>query len=188
MKHSIIVALACALLIIGLPGCGTTDKLESIQISSSNTSEVPTGTISIGEDGPVLGPVQLYVWGNYTNGKQILLDTATWTITLDPNIPYAVNPANNEEYPLAAPPQTLQLSATGLLTGVDPPACSWLNSNWNNSSAKGPAWAIVGQYIVTATTRGQTTPPVYVAVASAPGAVDQYTNTTGACGPSSSGS
>ena len=188
-RQTIFAALACGLLAFSMLGCNalqSTNKLQSIQISSSNVDESVTGTISIGINGPVVGPVQLYTWGNYSNGKSVLLHGTgvAYQISVDPQNPFAVDPSNNQEYLLAAPPQTLQLSTTGLLTAVDPSACSWINGNYG-TTATAPAWAIDGSYQVTATFSGLTSPPVFVAMASAPGAVDPNNNKSGACGPTS---
>jgi len=172
---------------LGCNALQTTNHLQSIQISSSNTDESVTGTMSIGTNGPVLGPIQLYTWGNYSNGKAVLLHGTgvAYQISIDPDLPYAVPSDGSAEYLLFAPPQTLQLSTTGLLTAVDPSACSWKNTNAGNAKATSPAWEIVGAYKVTATYSGLTTPPVYVAMASAPGVEDDNNNKTGACGPTS---
>jgi hypothetical protein len=183
-RKTLLAASACALLVFSMLGCGTTDKLQSIQLSPSNTAESVTGTVSIGINGPVAGPVQLYVWGNYSNGKSQLLNGAiTYQISVDADNPDAVNPGSGALYPLSAPPDTITLSANGLLTAVDPSACSWFNSA--QPPATSPAWSIVGSYVVTATTQGMTSPPVYVAMASAPGVYNATTNPTGACGPTS---
>ena len=143
-RQTIFAALACGLLAFSMLGCNalqTTNHLQSIQISSSNTDESVTGTMSIGINGPVLGPIQLYTWGNYSNGKSVLLHGTgvAYQISIDPDLPAAVYPDGSGEYLLAAPPQTLQLSTTGLLTAVDPSACSWLNSNAGNAKATSPA-------------------------------------------------
>ncbi len=185
-RTNIFAALACALLVFSLLGCGTSNKLQSIQISSSNTVATVTGTVSIGINGPVTGPIQLYTWGNYSNGKQVLLfgTGLAYQITTNPDNPDAVDPGTGDLYALAAPPDTLELSTTGLLTATEPSACSWYNSAVPPATA--PAWSMVGTYIVTATYQGFTTPPVYVAMASAPGVFNAITNPTGECGPSSS--
>ncbi len=187
-RTNIFAALACALLIFSLLGCGTTNHLQSIQISSSNTVEAVTGTVSIGINGPAEGPIQLYVWGNYSNGKQVLLHGTGlgFQMTTDPDNPYAVECCGvdaGSTYLLPAPPDTIVLSSTGLLTAVDPSACSWFNSAV--PPATQPAWSVVGSYIVTATYQGFTSPPVYVAMASAPGVYNASTNPSGECGPQS---
>jgi hypothetical protein len=183
-RKTLFAALACALLVFSMLGCGTTNHLQSIQLSSSNTSEAVTGTVSIGINGAVVGPVQLYTWGNYSNGKQVLLHGpgVVYQISIDPANPYAVDPGTGALYLLDAPPNTMELSTTGLLTAVDPSACSWFNSA-AGTTATSPAWSMVGTYSVTATFSGMTSPPVFVAVASAPGVYDAKNNTSGACGP-----
>jgi hypothetical protein len=183
-RKTLFAALACALLVFSMLGCGTSNKLQSIQISSSNTAELVTGTISVGINGPVQGPIQLYTWGNYSNGKSVLLGGSglAYQIVVDPDNPYGVNPGDGTFYLLAAPPDTIQLSTTGLLTAVEPSACSWFNSAV--SPATSPAWSVVGSYSVTATYGSFTSPPVFVAMASAPGVYDPKTNPTGECGPS----
>jgi hypothetical protein len=182
---TLLAALACALLVFSMMGCGTTNKLQSVQLSGSNLSEGSTGTISIGINGPQIGPVQLYAWGNYSNGKSVLLngESLVYQIVVTPDNPDAVDPGSGTLYPLAAPPQTLELSATGLLTAVSPSACSWFNSAVPPATA--PAWSMVGSYSVTATYKGMVTPPLFVAMASAPGVFNAITNPTGACGPTS---
>ncbi|MGD0213661.1 MAG: hypothetical protein ABSB87_10545 [Terriglobales bacterium] len=144
-----------------------------------------TGTVSIGINGALAGPVQLYTWGNYSNGKSKLLtgEGVVYQIVPDPDTFQAVNPGDGSLYPLAAPPETMELSVTGLLTAVDPSACSWFNGA--SGTASSPDWSMTGAYLVTATYSGLTTPPVYVAVASAPGVFNANSNPTGACGPSS---
>lgn len=129
-RKTLFAALACALLVLSMLGCGTTNHLQSIQLSSSNTSEAVTGTISIGTNGAVVGPVQLYTWGNYSNGKHVLLQGTgvAYQISITPDNPFAVDPGTGALYLLAAPPDTMELSATGLLTAVSPSACSWFNS------------------------------------------------------------
>ena len=172
---TLFAALACALLVFSMLGCGTTNHLQSVQLSTSNTSEVPMGTLEVKRVG---GTLQLYAWGNYSSGTQKLLDnvnvvykisitpgSAAWTGTLgDPN---------------ATPAQTVQLTPNGLLTAVTPFACTFINDATTGTT---PAWAIDGTYSVTATYKGLTSPPAFVAVASEAGTVST-TNPTGACGP-----
>ena len=126
------------------------------------------------------GTLQLYAWGNYSDGKHKLLNgvggvayqiaitpgSAAWTGVLgDPN---------------ANPPQTLELSPNALLTAVTPFACTFINEAVPPATA--PAWALDGTYSVTVTYSGFTSAPAFVAVASEAGIADT-TNPTGACGP-----
>src|SRR5271154_2206385 len=69
-RKTLFAALACALLAFSMLGCGTTNDLQSIQLSNSNTSATPPGTIDLFGEG---GQAQLYAWGNYSSGKQKLL-------------------------------------------------------------------------------------------------------------------
>ena len=175
-RKTLFAALTCALLIFSMLGCGTTNHLQSVQLSTSNTAEVPMGTLDLKGVG---GTLQLYAWGNYSSGTQKLLNnvnvtfqisitpgSAAWTGTLgDPN---------------ATPAQTVQLTPNGLLTAVTPFACTWINEAVPPATA--PAWAIDGTYSVTATYKGLTSPAAFVVVASEAGITDT-TNPTGACGP-----
>ena len=178
-RKTLLAALSCALLVFSLLGCGASRGLQSIQISSSNATETTPGTISIGINGAVLGPVQLYTWGNYSNGKsQLLSGNVQYQISITPDMPLT--------NVMPEPPQTMELSANGLLTAVTPFFCSWINSAPQNATppVTTPAWGIGGTYSVTATTQGFTSPPVFVAVASASPGTQGGTNPTGECGPS----
>jgi hypothetical protein len=173
---TLFAALACALLVFSMLGCGTTNHLQSVQLSTSNASEVPMGTLDLKGVG---GTLQLYAWGNYSSGAHKLLNnvdvafqisitpgSAAWTGTLgDPN---------------ATPAQTVQLTPNGLLTAVTPFACTWINTAVPPATA--PAWAIDGTYSVTAIYKGFTSPAAFVVVASEAG-VASTTNPSGQCGP-----
>jgi hypothetical protein len=180
-RKSLFAALACALLMFSMLGCGTSNHLKSIQLSTSNTSATPPGTLDLQGIG---GTLQVYAWGNYSSGKQKLLNNVNvvYNIAVTPDSPFAVDPSTGGTYLLDAPPLTVQLSTTGLLTAVSPSACTWFNSA-AGTAATSPAWSMVGSYTVTATYSGFTSPPVFVAVASAPGVFDANNNATGACGP-----
>jgi hypothetical protein len=183
-RKTLFAALACALLVFSMLGCGTSNHLQSIQLSTSNAAATPPGTLDLKGIG---GTLQIYVWGNYSSGKQLLLDNrnVSFQLAVDPDSPFAVDCCGlgaGGTYLLSAPPQTMQVSANGLLTAVDPSACSWFNSA-AGSASKDPAWGMVGAYTVTATYSGMTSPPVFVAIASAPGVYDPINNTSGACGP-----
>jgi hypothetical protein len=179
-RKTLFAALACALLGFSMLGCGTSNHLQSIQLSTSNTSESAPGTLELKGIG---GTLQVYAWGNYSSGQQKLLNNVNvvYNIAVTPDSPFAVDPTTGNEYDLAAPPDTVELSATGLLTAVSPSACSWFNSAV--SPATTPAWSIVGTYSVTASYSGMSSPPVFVSIASAPGVFDPNTNKTGQCGP-----
>jgi len=172
-RINVFAALACAFLVFSLLGCGTTDHLQSIQLSSSNTVETAPGTLDLDGEGAQL---QLYTWGNYSNGKNQILNGT------DVEYQIVVTPDSVDQFgdPLPTPPQTIQLTASGQLTAVQPFICTWVNTA--GGTATQPAWALSGSYMVTSTTQGMTSAPVYVAVASQAG---QYStsNPTGECGP-----
>ena len=177
-RKNLFTALACALLVFSMLGCGTSNNLQSIQLSTSNTAEVPMGTLEVKGIG---GQLQLYVWGNYSSGKKLLLNNrdAAWQIVLTPGSSAWTGTLGD---PNATPAQTIQLSPSqGLLTAVSPFACTFDNVAVT-PPATTPAWALIGSYTVTATYQGQTSPPGYVAVASEAG-IPSASNTTGACGP-----
>ena len=175
-RKTLFAALACALLVFSMLGCGTTNHLQSVQISTSNTSEVPMGTLNLKGVG---GTLQLYAWGNYSSGKQVLLNNrnVTYKIAITPGSAAWTGVMGD---PNANPAQTVQLTPNALLTAVTPFACTWINTA--KPPATAPAWAIDGTYSITATYSGFTSPAAYVVVASAAGVADT-TNPTGACGP-----
>lgn len=177
-RKNLFTALACALLLFSMLGCGTSNNLQSIQISTSNTSEVAMGTLEVKGVG---GQLQLYVWGNYSSGKKLLLNNrnVAWHIVLTPGSSAWTGFMGD---PNATPPQTLQLDPKqGLLTAVTPFACTFVDVA--TPPATTPAWALQGTYTVTVTYAGHTTAPAYVAVASEAGANPGGTNPTAACGP-----
>jgi hypothetical protein len=169
-------ALACALLGFLLLGCGASDHLQSIQLSTSSTAEVPMGTLELKGVG---GTLQLYAWGNYSSGKQKLLNSVdvTYQISINPGS-FAWTGALGD--PNANPAETVQLSPNALLTAVSPFACTFINEAVPPAVA--PAWALSGTYAVTAKYQGFTSPAAFVAVASEAG-ISSTTNPTGACGP-----
>jgi hypothetical protein len=182
-KH-IFAALGLAVLALSLVGCGAfkgqTNDLQSVQISTSNTAESAPGTLSLEGEG---GTLQLYAWGNYTSGVPKLLNDVpiTYQISITPGSIAWTGPLEPEMGdPNANPPQSVQLSSTtGLLTAIPPFECTFVNTATSGTS---PAWAIDGSYAVTATYKGMTSPPVFVAVASAAGRFST-SNPNSLCGP-----
>ncbi len=176
-RQTLFCALACALLVFSM-GCGSSNNLQSIQLSTSNTAETPPGTLDLVGIG---GTLQVYTWGNYSSGKTKLLsnESVQYQISVTPDMPLSGE--------LATPPQTVELSPNGLLTAVPPFVCTWVNSAPENATppVTTPAWGVGGSYTVTGTYLGFTSPPVFVAVASASPGTEDGTNPTGECGPPS---
>ncbi len=148
-RKTLFTALACALLVFSMLGCGTTNHLQSIELFGSGT----TGALEIKGWG---GTLQLQAIGTYSSGK---------TKNLSNMVTYAVTPDGNDSSgnALLAPPQTVQYSPAGLLTAVDPAVCTFLNIG----TATSPSWVLSGSYKVLATFEGITSQPLQVAVASA---------------------
>lgn len=185
-RTTLFAALACALLVFSMLGCGRTNNLQSVQLSTSSTSENDTAGLSLTG---ISANIQLYAWANYSNGKAVLIHgtEVTWKIVLDPI--YNVDAYGN---PLPPPPEVVQLSATGLATAVDPAYCTWVDTAQVTTANPNPspAWAISGAYDVTATFQGMVTPVVEIAVADTggspeypPGDASNLNNPSGLCGP-----
>jgi len=163
-RKTLFAAMLCALLATTLLGCGGSNELQSIQLTIGGTG----GTFNLQGIG---GTLQLKAVGTYSSTK---------TKDLTNEVTYTVVPEGTDVngVPLLAPPMTVTLNTTGLMTAVDPAVCTW--ENLQQDETKDPAWVIDGMYKVTATFGGVTSQPVFVAVASAAGNGPP----AGACGPS----
>ncbi|MBZ5666706.1 MAG: hypothetical protein LAO30_19145 [Acidobacteriia bacterium] len=160
-RKTLFTALACALLAFSMLGCGTSNHLQSIQLTVSGTPNGLFDVVGIG------GTLQFVATGYYTSGK---------THDLSNVVTYSVIP-NPDGIPLPAPPLTVTMSPTGLMTAVNPAACTWHDSEPDPTKNK-PQWSVTGGYIVTATFQGVTSQQAFTAVASATG-----DGPGGACGP-----
>jgi len=161
-RKTLITALGCALLAISLLGCGGSNNLQSI-------------TLSIGGSGGLFnlkgigGTLQLKATGEYSSSKtKDLTNVVTYTVVPDG--------VDSNGFDLPAPPLTVTMSPTGLMTAVDPADCTWVNLQ--PDPTKDPSWALSGSYKVTASFGSVISQPVFVGVASAAGPPP-----TGACGP-----
>lgn len=159
-SKKLVIALSIALVFIGLLGCGTSNHLQTITLTSGNTG----GTFNVQGIG---GTLQLKAIGNYSSGKtKDLTNVVTYTMIPDPN-----------GVPLPAPPLTAEINATGMITAVDPAVCTWTNLNASDLT-KDAAWVLNGDYIIVAKTQGVTSQPVFVGIGSAAGI-----SKDGSCGP-----
>jgi hypothetical protein len=188
-RKTLFAALACALLVFSMLGCGTTNHLQSIQLSKSSASETPMNGLNVPG---ISSTLQLYVWGNYSSGSHKLLtgQAVAFQIALDP-----INKFDAFGQILPAPPQVLNLSTTGLVTGINPAVCTWVDVAGiipPATTAPPPVWQLSGSYDVTATYLGFITPPVNIGVASAggnpsnpslPNGEGTNNNPNGLCGP-----
>jgi hypothetical protein len=166
-RISILAALLAALVFTQL-GCGgpAIGDLKTLQLTSTGTNMVGIG-----------GKVQLSVTGTYSSTNVKNLSTA---------VTYVVTPTGTDVTgaALMAPPNTVTISSTGLLTAVDPAVCTWGATGASGSSS--PAgWFLTGSYQIVATYQGVTSQPVYIGVASAIGSNSGNNNPNLLCGPSS---
>lgn len=182
-RKTLFAALACALLVFSMLGCGTTNHLQSITLGASLVNgvapKVQAGFFSLQGNG---GTIQVQATGNYSNGKTLdLTHKVTYSVIVDP-----VNSVdafgNTLLAPCAGPCKdsahgTVQFDTTGLITAVDPATCTWVDTS---SDPAKPAWFYVGAYQVTATFEGVTSQPMYVPVASS-GGVQTTGNPNGVC-------
>jgi len=169
-RKTIFTALACALLAFSMLGCGTTNHLQTITLTSGNA----TGTFNVQGIG---GTLQLVATGNYSSGKTFdLTNMVTYTVVVDP-VHYVDAFGNTLVPPCATPCSvagqgTLEYNVTGLLTAVQPATCTWVDVAEiipPATTPPPPSWAMSGDYMVTASFEGITSQPVFVGVASSVG-------------------
>jgi hypothetical protein len=165
---TLFAALACALLVFSMLGCGTTNHLQSITLGASLVNGVPVtgqaGFFSLQGNGET---IQLQAVGTYTSGKsKDLTGVVTYKVDVDP-IDFKddkgatlLPPCQPPQCPSpSAPPYTsgtLEYDSTGLITAIDPATCTWTDSS---SDPKKPAWFYVGAYRATVAFQGITSQP-----------------------------
>jgi hypothetical protein len=183
---NLFAALACALLTFSMLGCGTTNKLQSVDLSilaqNGQTITNQGGVYNLVGDGSTL---QLQATGNYSNGKSVVLHGSglVYTVIVDPNYTKDSNgdpllpPCQAPSCPSPSSPPftqgTVEYSSTGMITAVEPAVCTWVQ--------QGTGWFFQGAYQVTVTYQGVTSQPAYIPVASRSGP-----GTNGQCGPAAS--
>ena len=158
-KRIFIVLLAVG--VLAQLGCGgpAIGDLKSIQLF------VTPATNLSGEG----ATVQLAATGTYTTGfQQDITKRVTFTTT--------PTGTTDTGAPLLAPPNTITVSPTGLITAVTPFVCTWVDTSGGTAT---PTWALTGSYQMTATYNGITSQPVFIGVGSA----TSTTSKTGQCGP-----
>lgn len=159
MKRTSILATLALVLMFSQLGCG------GPAIGSLKTIQLMTSANNLSGEGAT---AQLTAVGNYTsNASKDLTSHVTYVVT-----PMCCDDNGNQ---LAAPPNTITVSTTGLVTAVPPFVCTWSNTAASGSS---PSWVLTGSYQIVATFQGVTSQPVYIGVGSA------ADNTgDGICGP-----
>lgn len=160
---NLLAAIVVALSLIA-SGCGTSDKVASIALTSSASSS--GGFFNLKGEG---GTLQLAASANYTSGKSVdVTNFVTYTVT--------TTGADLGGAALQLPPNTVTINATGLMTAVTPFDCSWHDTT--PPPATTPTWFLTGSYQVVATYKGMPSQPVFVGIGSASG-----DGPGGACGP-----
>jgi hypothetical protein len=163
VKGTRILAALTAVLVFSLLGCGgaAIGDLRTITLSASpNTNLAGEG-----------GTVQLFATGTYSTGAQKdLTNRVTFTATIP------VGSTDDTGAALQAPPNTITISSTGLVTAVAPFVCTWIDTTPTSTTA---SWVISGSYHVVASFGGVTSQPLFITVASQASS----TNPKGNCGP-----
>jgi hypothetical protein len=159
-RTTLIYVIATALAMLGLLGCGTTNKLQSVHLSPDGG---PDGFVSLSGEG---GTLQFKVIANYTNKQGYdMTNKVVYTVT-----PIGEDVNGN---PLPAPPLDVVMNATGMMTATEPFVCTWFDKNYpldrDPANNLKEAWFLSGSYKVVATFKGMDSNPAFVAVASASG-------------------
>jgi len=168
-RTTFIYTVATVLAMFALLGCGTTNKLQSVELSPTGDG----GFINLQGEG---SKIQFTAIAKYTNAQGYdMTNKVTYTVTAIGDDAFGD--------PLPAPPMNVLMSPNGLITAVEPFVCTWVDLNapgdQDPSSGLQPAWFLAGSYRVVATFKGVASNPVYVAVASQAG-----NGPNGQCGPS----
>jgi hypothetical protein len=159
-RKQILAAFLGAVVLLSFSGCGTSDKMTSLTLSSAGNG----GFFEVKGEG---GLLQLAATANYTSGKTV--DVTNW-------VKYTVTPIGNDlsGAALPAPPLDITISPTALLTAVQPFVCTFHNAG----TVTTPSYVLTGSYQITGTYKGITSQPVFIGVASQAG-----DGPGGACGP-----
>ena len=179
---TLFAALACALLVFSMLGCGTTKNLQSITLQVIAQNGVPvlnqSGAYELLGAG---GTLQLQALGHYSNGATKILNkvNAVYNMAVDPG--HSVDAFG---VTLPNPGQTAAINATGFVTAIEPLDCTWVDSSPDPTKA---TWFFSGAYLVTATFGGMTSQPAFIIVASKAGNPDNPpligNNPNKHCGP-----
>lgn len=157
---NILAALLVALSLIST-GCGTSDYVQSVQVT-------PSFNNLAGAD----STVQLTANEIYHSGKSVPITTSVvWTAA-----PFGQDANTGADLP-ANGPGIVPINGTGLMTAEDPSMCTW--NNMANPPTGTPIWVYTGYYNVTATYNGMVSQPVAIGV----GAAVSLSSAVGGCGP-----
>jgi hypothetical protein len=174
--NNLLAALLAAVLITST-GCGVSDSVKSILLTSNSNSTGGTYNL-VGVD----GTLQLKVFAIYHSGKQVDV-TNNSTFTMVPTGCTFSGDVNNPcggDLPTPGP-DTVTINKTGMMTGVVP-VCTWLDiidtSKTPPAPANPPIWEYTGFYQTTATYNGLASQPVGIGLGGA-----ASNSPIGGCGP-----
>jgi hypothetical protein len=167
-----VVAIALSLI---ATGCGTSDYVQSIQLTTNGASSGGFFNLS-GID----GTLQLTVLAIYHSGKNVpVTDSVTYTVTATGY--QAGTTANPLGPPLPAfdsTPAPVTINTTGMMTATSG-LCTWLDIGTPIPTPPQFNWEYTGYYSVVATYNGMQSQPVAIGVGSAA----SETAPNGQCGP-----
>lgn len=167
MKRIQLLAVVVAALSLIATGCGTSDYVQSVTLTSNGANSGGFFNLS-GID----GTIQLTALAIYHSGKNVpITDSVTYTVT-----PLGTDQDGN---PLPAyGPTTVPINSTGLMTAVAS-LCTWQDIGTPIPTPPQFNWVLTGYYQIVATYNGMQSQPVAMGVGSA--ASDTAPN--GQCGP-----
>lgn len=172
-----LLAALLAAVVITSTGCGVSDSVKSITLSSTGSSSGGFYNLA-GVD----GTLQLVATANYHSGKTVVVtNDVTWSVSPVGSIYSSADPNFVAGDPLPPyGPDTAPINKTGLMTGIVG-ICTWVDLIDNTKTPPAPynpaQWAYTGYYQVTATYNGLASQPVGVGLGIA------ESNAPG-CGPS----
>jgi hypothetical protein len=167
VRHTKFIAAAALLaLLIATIGCGTSDYVQSVQITSTGANAGGFFNLA-GAD----GTLQLVVNAVYHSGKTVpVTNSVTFAVT-------TIGVDANAHQPLPAyGPTTVPIDTTGLMTAVEA-LCTW--DNTANPPTGTPVWVYTGYYQITATYKGMVSQPIAIGV----GSETSNSSEVGGCGP-----
>jgi hypothetical protein len=161
-----VVAVALALI---ASGCGTSDYVQSVTLSTAGASAGASVFNLSGQD----GTLQLVATANYHSGKQVdVTNSVTYTVT-----PIGTDQSGNVLPAYGA--ATVPINTTGLMTAVVS-LCTWEDVGNPIPTPPQYNWVYTGYYQTIAIYKGMQSQPVAIGVGSAA----STTAPNGVCGPS----
>lgn len=175
MKRTKILAAVVVAMSFGLSSCGSSDYLQSVQLTSNGVAAGGFFNL-VGID----GTLQLEANAVYHSGKTVpVTNEVTFTVTTVGCVASGDQPPDQCAGPLPAyGPTTVPIDTTGLMTAVTS-MCTWVDIGNPLPTPPKYSWFYTGYYQVVANYRGMQSQPVAIGVGSAGGNAPD-----GSCGPS----